>query len=118
MDRDKQKKLFVAVGVVVIGGMALYGYLSYKKAPLPDDIDMDIGIDTDIEQKPIVLTEEEYQKYLDDVKKSAPEDSVVLTPKELDSVFKKIEKEGSSQEQEKVVLTKEEWEKATQALGQ
>lgn len=109
MDRDKQKKLLVAVSVVVMGGLALYGYLSYKKS-LPED--------TNIEEEPIVLTEEEYQKYFDDVKNSASKDPIVLTPKELDSVFKKIEKENSSQEQEKIVLTEEEWEKAMQVLKQ
>lgn len=57
MDRDKQKRLLVAVVVVVIGGMALYEYLSYEKLLL-----------TDTEQKSIIFTEEEYQKYLEDVK--------------------------------------------------
>ena len=111
MERDKQKKLLVAVSVIVVGGMALYGYLSYEKS-LPKDIG------TDAEQERIVLTEEEYQKYFDDVKNSASKDPIVLTPKELDSVFKKIEKENSSQEQEKIVLTEEEWEKAMQVLKQ
>lgn len=89
MDHDKQKRLVIAVVVVVIGGMALYEYLSYEKLLLTD---------TDTEQKSIIFTEEEYQKYLEDVKDVAPEDSVVLTPKELDTVFNKIEKEDSSQE--------------------
>jgi len=109
MERDKQKKLLVAVSVIVVGGMALYGYLSYKKS-LPEDINT--------EKEPIVLTEEEYQKYLDDVKNSASKDPIVLTPKELDSVFKEIKEEASSKEEEKIVLTEEEWEKAMQTLGQ